>query len=143
MAEQPLGELQAKPDHTPLLHVCVVLPEATPYVHACVLQVAPLMVAGQVPVPNCGADVMAAHDAPRQTGKADHVPALHVSVVVPDTTPLGHVMLVHVAPLAVVGQEPEPYCGAEIIAHVGALHTGCADHTPLVHVSTALPDATP
>jgi len=87
---------------------------------------------------------MAAQLAPAHTGRADQVPALQVRVVEPLTTPLGHEMI-QVLPLEVLGQVPVPYCvgGLLICGHVGATHTGSADHAPLLHVSVVEPDCTP
>jgi len=66
-----------------------------------------------------------AQGAALQTGKADQDPAVQVRVVEPEATPLGHVIPVQVPPLAVIPQEPVPYCGGELMAaHVGALQTG-------------------
>jgi len=84
-AAQP-APWQMSVDHTALVHVRVVLPLATPLVHVMLVQVPPSLVAGHVPEPYCGVPI-AAQGAPWQTGRADHDPALQVSVVDPEITP--------------------------------------------------------
>jgi len=107
------------------------------------VQVLPEAAPEQLPEPYCGAE-RAAHVAPWQTGKADQEPAVHVSVVEPEMTPLGQEM-VHVPPLGVMLHNPEAYCVGGLVSagHDGLLQTGKADHRPLVHVSVAEPDCTP
>jgi len=107
------------------------------------VQVPPDAVEGQEPAPFAGAE-SAEQGAPLHTGRADQVPAVHVSVVEPEAMPLGHEMT-QVDPLAVMGQLPSPYCvgGLLIAGQVGLLQTGNADHTPLVHVTVREPDCRP
>jgi len=105
--------------------------------------VAPEAAAAQLPAPLLGAE-SAEQGAPWHTGNADHVPAVQVRVVDPDTMPLGHA-IEQVPPLGVMLHEPVAYCvgGLVMAAQLGLLQTGKADHTPLVQVRVVVPDCTP
>jgi len=132
-----------KADQAPLLQVRVVDPDTMPLVQV-MLQVPPLAVCEHEPVANVvGGLLTAGQVAALHTGRADQTPAVHVRVVEPDATPYAHATK-QVPPLGVTEQEPEPYCGGVVMAlQLGALHTGAADHTPLLQVITVVPLETP
>jgi hypothetical protein len=71
---------------------------------------------GQEPVPYCGALIAGHDDGPLQTNE-DQTPLEHCRVVEPEATPYMQLNW-HVPPLAVAGQEPLPYCGADMAEQV-------------------------
>jgi hypothetical protein len=109
------------------------------------MHVPPSGVAGQEPTPLAGA-VLAAQGGPVQVRGA-HSPPTQAKGNEPVSTPDVHAIPLHDEPLAVEGQEPVPYRGADKAGQggdvTGGLHVPIVDQTPLLHVSVMDPDCTP